>query len=143
MPVRPLIAAFALALTVAPVGAQAPVTIDWDLAVATFHANRADGAKPPIGKKGAHCGAYWTAQLGALSRKQFPAEAIAKFDPELASGDEASLNAMVFSQLTNDANAYMKGKDEAAATLAKFLAGDRASLVSYFKQLGRCSMGAG
>ena len=53
------------------------------------------------------------------------------------------MNAMVFSQLTRSERDYVKGKEEAAAVLAKLLTGDRASLVSYFKQLGECSMGDG
>jgi hypothetical protein len=138
-----LIAILALGLSATPPALQAPAAVDWDLAVATFAANRGDGSKPPMGKGGARCAAYWTTHAGALTRKALPPEAIAKFDPELTSSDEAGMNAMVFSQLTRSERDYVKGKEEAAAVLAKLLTGDRASLVSYFKQLGVCSMGAG
>lgn len=139
-----LIAILALALSAAPPVQQASAAVDWDLAAATFVDNRADGSRPPMGKGGARCAAYWTTHAGALTRKALPPEAIAKFDPELTSRDEAGMNAMVFSQLTRSERDYAKGKEEAAAgLLARLLTGDRASLVSYFKQLGECSMGEG
>jgi hypothetical protein len=140
---RTLAAAIALALPLAPLGAQQPAAVDWHLAVATFAANRADGSHPPTGKGASRCAGYWTAHVGALTRKAFPPEALAGFDAELTSGDEASLNALTFSQLTTDGDEYLKRKDEAAAMLARLLAGDRESLVAYFRQLARCSMGPG
>ncbi len=138
-----LVAILALALSAAPPARQAPAAVDWDLAAATFADNRADGSRPPMNKGGARCAAYWTTHAGALTRKAFPPEAIAKFDPELTGSDEAGTNAMVFSSLTRSERDYAKGKEEAAAALARLLTGDRASLVGYFKQLAACSMGAG
>jgi hypothetical protein len=140
---RSLVAAIALSLPLASLGAQEQVGIDWDVAVATFNAHRPDGLKPPKGKRASRCAAYWVTHLGALNREAFVPEAIAKFDAELASGDEAGLNALVFSRLTSDQREYIKGKNEAEAMLARLLTGERESLVSYFKQLARCSMGAG
>ena len=121
--------------------AQAQAAVDWMSAQAVFHANRASGNSPPKGKAAAKCAGYWMMHGAALVRGDFPQAALAALDPELASREEAGINALVFSRLSSTVRDYEKAKKQAQALIPRVLNGEREAIRAYFSQLGRCSFG--